>query len=90
MKLCFTGTDPADIARHLYELSQREDCYFVKFSTIPRGGIYLGRCFLETDAAVGEVWAMFRNHPTLYCTVQDDDFVKAFREIEAKYEDYWK
>jgi hypothetical protein len=88
-KLCFTGTDRADVARHLYELSLREDCFFVKFSTNPRGGMFLGRCFLATDAAVGEVWAMFKDHPTLFCTVQDDEFVEPFRELEAKYEQHW-
>lgn len=32
-KLCFTSTDRDLLARHLLDLSRREDCYFVKFGT---------------------------------------------------------
>ncbi|HWA75193.1 MAG TPA: hypothetical protein VG937_22805 [Polyangiaceae bacterium] len=88
-KLCFTATDRDLLARHLLELSQREDCFFVKFGTRARGGMYLGRCFLTTDRAVGDVWAQYKSHPSLFCTVQDDDFTSAFRELSDAYDDLW-
>ena len=88
-KLCFTSTHRDLLARHLLELSQRDDCFFVKFSVTARGGMYLGRCFLTTDKAAGEVWAEYKSHPTLFCTVQDDDFVLRFRELYAAYDDLW-
>lgn len=88
-KLCFTGTDRALVARHLHALSQRDDCYFVKFGVFPRGGMYLGRCFLTTDAAVGDVWARYHDHPSLFCTVQDDAFTSAFRDAHDRYDTTW-
>jgi hypothetical protein len=88
-KLCFTGTNQELVARHLYALSQREDCYVVKFSVYPRGGMYLGRCFLTTDAAVGDVWARYHDHPSLFCTVQDDAFTAAYRAGSARYDRMW-
>jgi hypothetical protein len=88
-KLCFTATNRELLARHLLALSRRSDCYFVKFGVNARGGMYLGRCFLGTDAAVGEVWAEYKRHPSLFCTVQDDDFVEQFRELCAGYEQLW-
>jgi len=88
-KLCFTATRRALLAQHLLELSRRADCFFVKFSTNPRGGMFLGRCFLATDEAVGEVWAQYKNHPAIFCTVQDDSFIEQFRELSNTYDDLW-
>ena len=87
-KLCFTGTDHELVARHLYALSQRDDCYFVKFGVVARGGMYLGRCFLTNDAAVGDVWARYHDHPSLFCTVQDDTFTAPYRDA-GRYDGQW-
>jgi hypothetical protein len=78
-KLCFVATDQQLLAQVLRELADREDCYFVKFTTEPKDGMYLGRCFLLEDQAVGELWQQYKVHPRLMCTVQDDDFTSAFR-----------
>jgi len=88
-KLCFTSTRRELLARHLLELSRRDDCVFVKFSTTARDGMFLGRCFLTTDHAAGEVWAEYKSHPSLFCTLQDDDFALKFRELAAAYDDLW-
>lgn len=88
-KLCFTSTRRDLLARHLLELSRRDDCFFVKFSVTSRGGMYLGRCFLTTDEAAGEVWAEYKSHPSLFCTVQDDDFVLRFRDLDTAYDELW-
>jgi hypothetical protein len=48
-------------------------------SVYQKDGMYLGRCFLEVDHQVGLVWAEFKKHPRLFCSVQDDDFVARFR-----------
>jgi hypothetical protein len=88
-KLCFTSTRLDLLSRHLLELSRRDDCYFVKYGVNARGGMYLGRCFLTTDRAVGEVWAQYKSHPTLFCTVQDDDFTERFRDLSFAYDDLW-
>jgi hypothetical protein len=42
-----------------------------------------------TDQAVGEVWAEYKSHPSVFCTVQDDDFVEQFRELSFAYDDLW-
>jgi hypothetical protein len=88
-KLCFTSTKRELLERHLLALSRRDDCFFVKFGVKPRAGMYLGRCFLATDHAVGEVWAEYKAHPSLFCTVQDDDFVGRFRDLSFAYDDLW-
>jgi hypothetical protein len=88
-KLCFTACRQDLLARHLERLAQREDCFFVKFGARARGGMYLGRCFMLTDAAVGEVWAQYKDHPSIFCTVQDDDFTTHYRERSKAYDGAW-
>lgn len=78
-KLCFVGTDKALLADVLLQLTWRHDCYYVKYSVHPRDGMYLGRCFLMNEHEVGKVWALYKAHPRLFCSVQDDDFTEPFR-----------
>jgi hypothetical protein len=79
-KVCFAATDVGFLADFLYELSLRPDCHYVKYSVIPRDGMHLGRCFLQTDRAAGELCQQLKQHPKLLVTVQDDDFFAPFRE----------
>ena len=79
-KLCFSATDLPLLAGLLAELAEDPDCYFVKFSTGTRDGIYLGRCFFRSEERVGETWARYKMHPKLLCSVQDDDFTTSYRE----------
>jgi hypothetical protein len=78
-KLCLVATDHALLADVLLQLAQRPDCHYVKYSVYPRDGMYLGRCFLMDENAVGQLWAELKPHPRLMCCVQDDDFTAAFR-----------
>ena len=82
-KLCFVCLDQNFLADLLLELSERPDCYFVKFTTKPKSGMFLGRCFLLNDTIAGELWKQYKSHPWLMCTIQDDDFTKAFRDPPA-------
>jgi hypothetical protein len=66
----------ADVLR---QLAERPGCYYVKYSIHPRDGMYLGRCFLMDEPEVGKLWAKFKTHPRLFCSVQDDDFTARFR-----------
>jgi hypothetical protein len=81
-KLCFVATDRALLADVLFQLAERPDCYYVKYSVHPRDGMYLGRCFLTDEHEVGVIWNEFKAHPRLFCTVQDDDFTAPFRPAE--------
>ena len=81
-KLCIVATDQDALAHLLYDLSMRDDCYYVKYSTIPRDGMFLGRCFLTTDAAAGQLWAELKPRPKFLCSIQDDDFTKTFRRLD--------
>ena len=81
-KLCIVATDRIALTRFLYDLSLRDDCYYVKYSTKPRDGMFLGRCFLTTDAAAGQLWAELKPHPKFLCSIQADDFTKSFRQID--------
>jgi hypothetical protein len=78
-KLCFVATDQGLLADVLLELAERPDCYYVKYSVEPRDGMYLGRCFLIDEHEIGVVWAKYKDHPRLFCSVQDDDFTAPFR-----------
>ena len=78
-KLCFVATDQALLADVLGQLAERPDCHYVKYSVIPRDGMYLGRCFLTDQHEVGVLWAKYKAHPRLFCSVQDDDFTAPFR-----------
>jgi hypothetical protein len=78
-KLCFVATDLALLADVLGQLAERPDCWYVKYSTYQKDGMYLGRCFLMDEHEVGVVWAKYKDHPRLFCSVQDDDFTAPFR-----------
>ncbi len=80
-KLCFTSTAIAPMARLLYELSLRTDCYTVKLDhEVGRHGMVRGRCFLTSEEAVAELWPKYKVTDDVLCTVQDDDFTVRFRE----------
>ncbi len=78
-KLCYVATDRRLLVEILTELSDRPDCWMVKHSVEPRDAMYLGRCFLTDERAVGTVWDEHKRHPRLMCTIQDDDFAAPFR-----------
>ena len=79
-KLCFVATDKELLVRLLLELSERDDCYWVKYSVHAHAGMYLGRCFLTDDETAGTLWARYKQAEGFYCSIQDDDFTKRFRE----------
>ena len=79
-KLCFSATDLPFLAELLRSLAQDPDCYFVKYSTYDRDGIHLGRCFFLNEDKVGRTWALYKAHPKLLCSVQDDQFTRPWRE----------
>jgi hypothetical protein len=78
-KVCLAATDREFLVRFLYEVSLRDDCYYVKFSTRPRDGMYLGRCFLATDHAAAQLCQDLKAHPKFLVSIQDDDFFNQFR-----------
>lgn len=79
-KICFAATDIHFLADLLLELAGHPKAYFVKFSTTPRDGMYLGRCFFIDQETVGKTWAKYKNHPKAFCNIQDDDFSIEWRE----------
>ena len=79
-KVCLAATDRRFFVNLLYDLSLRDDCYYVKYSTHPRDGMYLGRCFMRTDQAAAQLCQDLKRHPKLLVTIQDDDFFSAFRD----------
>ena len=79
-KLCLVATDKEYLVGVLYEASDAPDCFYVKYLVNPKDGMYLGRIFVTTRAAVGERWARYKVDRKLMCTVQDDDYLQPFRE----------
>ena len=86
-KLCFVATDQQLLMETLFELSQRDDCFFVKLTVKARDGMFLGRCFFTSDEVVGAHWAKYKNHPKMMCNVQDDDFTKPYRSEIRSYKE---
>lgn len=82
-KLCFVATDLDALVRILDEMLERPDCYYVKYSTEARDGMYLGRVFLTDERAIGELWGRFKNSSRVFCSIQDDDFTMRFRPLKA-------
>ncbi len=78
-KLCFVATDLGLLVHVLNELADGPNCYYVKYSIDPRDRMYLGRCFLLDDQAVGTLWREYKKHPRMMCNVQDDDFTLPYR-----------
>ena len=87
-KLCFAATDLHFLANLLLELSEHPKAFFVKFSTQPRDGMYLGRCFFVEgeEEIVGGTWAEYKNHPKVFCHIHDDDATMAWRKTQK----FWK
>ena len=81
-KLCFTATEPEILHAILEVIAARPDCWYVKRDTSPRAGMYRGRAFVMGDAAVGELWSLYKSHPRVHCGVQDDRFTMRFRPLE--------
>ena len=78
-KLCFVATDQDFLRDLLLDLSRDPDCYFVKYDTNPRDGMYRGRCFYISLEKVGQTWARYKMHPKVICTVQNDDVTGPWR-----------
>jgi hypothetical protein len=78
-KLCLAATDKRHLVELLYAYSLRPDCFWVKYTPEPRDSLYLGRVFLADDNAVGVEWARLKDDHKILCSVQDDDFIAAFR-----------
>jgi len=78
-KLCLVATDKSFLVRLLLELSERRECYFVKYSAEAKDGMYLGRVFLTDEHLVGDLWLRFKDHPKLMCSIQDDDYTNPIR-----------
>jgi hypothetical protein len=69
-KLCLVATDPKFLVDFLHGLSLREDCYYVKYATRPREGMYLGRCFMQSDRAAAEPCQELKGHARLMVSLQ--------------------
>ena len=82
-KLCITATDESYLVELLFKLSNRDDCFFVKYSPSGspkcRDGMFLGRVFLTSEAKTGELWTSLRTDIKLMCNIQDDIALDKFR-----------
>ena len=78
-KLCLYATDQAALIAELDAICARPECVMVKYSIEPRDGMYLGRAFLTDEALLGRLWAGYKQHPKIFCSVQDDDWARPFR-----------
>ena len=83
-KLCMVTTDLGFLVDLLYGLSLRPDCAHVKHSIVARDGMYLGRCWLSTDAASAQLCEALKRHPRLLVSLQDDAFFNPFRTSFAQ------
>lgn len=78
-KICFFARDAELLGELLDQLAERPDCAAVGLSVAPRDQIYLGRAFFSGPEAVGEIWAAYKAHPRLHCSVHDDRLTADWR-----------
>lgn len=86
MKVCFTCRDSDFLKSLLAKVAQDQECYWVKISTKPRDGMFLGRCFFSNKERAAQLWAKYKKHPRLMVTMQDDDFASKFRASVESWE----
>jgi hypothetical protein len=86
-KLCITATDEQYLVELLYKITQRDDCFFVKYSPSGspkcRDGMFLGRVFLTSEEKIGELWRELRTDSKLMCSIQDDIAIESYRSRSA-------
>ena len=82
-KLCVVATDLDHLIEFLSLSVTRSDGYYVKYSPEPKDGMYLGRVFLDSDEALGQLWAETKNDDKLLASIQDDGFIADFRSKES-------
>jgi hypothetical protein len=82
-KLCVVATDLDYLLDFLTRSVSRPDGYYVKYSEEAKDGMYLGRVFMGTEAAVGQLWAEVKDDDKLLASVQDDHFILKHRDKEA-------
>ena len=87
VKVCLTCRDHDFLQRLITKIAKDNECYWVKMSTKPRDGMFLGRCFFTTKEHAAQLWAKYKGHPRLMVTLQDDDFASAFRESVVSWKD---
>lgn len=87
MKVCFTCRDSDFLKALLRKVAKEEECYWVKMSTTPRDGMYLGRCFFTSKDHAARLWAQYKTHPRFMVTLQDDEFAEAYRELVVSWKD---
>ncbi len=82
-KLCLTATDEHYLAEILFKVSERDDCFYVKYSPSGspkcRDGMFLGRVFLTSEEKVGQLWCKLRTDKKLMCSIQDDIATRKYR-----------
>jgi len=71
----------------LVRVAQDQECYWVKMSTAPKDGMYLGRCFFTEEKYSVDMWAKYKAHPKLMVNLQDDDYVSKFRKTVISWKD---
>ena len=87
VKVCFTCRDNEFLRKVITKIAEDPECYWVKISTKPRDGMFLGRCFFSTKDLAARTWAKYKTHPRLMVNLQDDDFTSRFREQVASWKD---
>ena len=78
-KACFFASDLEALASLRDDLADEPGTAWVKVSTAPRDGVYLGRAFCTSVEGVIAVWQRFKAHPRLLCCLQDDGLVRDAR-----------
>lgn len=79
-KLCLTATQLEYLVNILFEVSQSDQCFRVKYRPKEKSGMYLGRIVMINDEQTGQLWNHLRKDKQLFCSVQDDQFCEAYRD----------
>ena len=84
-KLCIISSDKNLIFNLLFEASQANDCYDVKVRKDDRLNVFLGQCAYTNESSVGDAWARYESHPSVWAIVKDDEFCDGYKDKVRSY-----
>jgi hypothetical protein len=84
-KLCVFSTEKEFLFDMLHELSKANDCFEVKVFKTERLGIHCGHCLFTNESSLGDAWARYESHPSIWAVIHDDEFSSTYKDKIRSY-----
>lgn len=84
-RVFFFTTYQGFLEETLFQISNANDCYDVKYSIQTKDGVCLGICSFTNESSVGDMWAKYESHPNAWVSIQDDEFCETYKSLIRTY-----